>query len=156
MSDATKLLIGWSSVDVTPNRPVNLYGQFNTRITGKVLDPVTATVLALADAENKAAPDIPFEVHVLRLGDIAFATNSFELFTDFGSRTKARSPATQTFLIQHCGNEELLGGGTYLPTETAEKNKGYSATIYCNIIGHQGGDVLVEATLRMAQALWPQ
>ncbi len=102
----------------------------------------------------KTKPTFPFEIHALRLGDISFATNSFELFTDFGLQIKARAPSLQTLLIQHCGSEEHLVAGTYLATATAEKNKGYSATIYCNIIGHQGGDVLVEKTLQMINQLW--
>jgi hypothetical protein len=52
------------------------------------------------------------ELHVIRLGDVAIATNSFELFADYGIQMKARSKALQTFVIQ------LAGPGTYLPTET--------------------------------------
>ena len=40
------------------------------------------------------------EVHVIRLGEIAFATNSFELFLDYGNRIRESSKAQQTFLIK--------------------------------------------------------
>jgi hypothetical protein len=58
----------------------------------------------------------PIEYHVVRLGDIAIATNPFELFLDYGNRMKARSYAEQTFIVQLC-----CGSGFYLPTEKAEK-----------------------------------
>lgn len=64
------------------------------------------------------------EVHVIRLGEIAFATNSFELFLDYGNRIRARSKAQQTFLIQLC-----CGSDGYLPTEKAERGSHYSAYV---------------------------
>ncbi len=42
-----KLLIGWASADITPDRPVQLQGQFHQRISERVRDPITATALAL-------------------------------------------------------------------------------------------------------------
>lgn len=48
------MLIGWSMADVTPDRPTVLRGQFHTRISECVNDPLTATVLAIeaADADG--------------------------------------------------------------------------------------------------------
>ncbi len=60
------------------------------------------------------------ELHAIRLGDIAIATNDFELFTDFGIQIKARSPALQTFVIQ------LAGPGSYIPSEQAARGGGYT------------------------------
>lgn len=83
------------------------------------------------------------EVHIIRLGSIAIATNPFELFLDYGNKIKARSIAEQTFLVQ-------LANGTegYLPTEKAEKGGHYSAFISSGLVGHEGGDVLVRNTLK--------
>ena len=83
------------------------------------------------------------EVHVIRLGKIAIATNPFELFLDYGNQIKARSKAEQTFLVQ-------LANGTegYLPTEKAEKGGHYSAFISSGITGHVGGEMLVRGTLK--------
>ncbi len=90
----------------------------------------------------------PMELHVLRLGDVAIASNEFELFTDYGIRIKARSPAVQTFIIQ------LAGPGTYLPTERAVRGGGYSAVVPSNLIGPEGGQVLVDRTVDALNAFW--
>jgi hypothetical protein len=45
---------------------------------------------------------VPIEVHFMRLGPVAFATCPFELFLDFGNQIRARSHASQNFLIQQC------------------------------------------------------
>ena len=91
----------------------------------------------------------PMELHAVRLGDCAIATNDFELYTDFGIQMKARSPGTQTFIIQ------LAGPGTYLPTERAVKHGGYGAVIQSSQIGPEGGQVLVEETVQTWKQLWP-
>jgi hypothetical protein len=92
-------------------------------------------------------PVTPLEFHVLRLGDVALATNPFELYLDYGLRMKARSPAALTLLVQlscrSCG---------YLPTAQAVRGGSYSADRY--IVGPDGGQVLVEETLRRFNALW--
>lgn len=82
------------------------------------------------------------ELHVARLGDIAFATNPFELFLDYGNKIRARSEATQTFLIQLA-----CGSSGYLPTEKAEKGGHYSAYVSSGYVGHEGGQLLVDTTL---------
>ena len=82
------------------------------------------------------------EIHIIRFGDIAIATNPFELFLNYGNKIRARSKAKQTFLIQlSCGSDG------YLPTEKAEKGSHYSAYISSGTTGHEGGDILVRETL---------
>lgn len=83
------------------------------------------------------------EVHIIRMGTIAIATNPFELFLDYGNQIKCRSLAEQTFLIQ-------LANGTegYLPTEKAERGGHYSAFISSGQVGHAGGEQLVRETLK--------
>lgn len=83
------------------------------------------------------------EVHIIRFGDIAIATNPFELFLDYGNQIRARSKAKQTFLIQLC-----CGYDGYLPTEKAEKGSHYSAYVSGGYTGHEGGDILVRETIR--------
>ena len=90
---------------------------------------------------------VPIEFHVLRLGDVALATNPFELYLDYGLRIKARSPATLTFLVQlscqNCG---------YLPTQKGVEGGGYSADKF--VVGPKGGQVLVDETVKQLNALW--
>lgn len=87
------------------------------------------------------------ELHVIRLGEIALATNPFELFVDYGFAITARSKAKQTFLIQFA-----CDSGGYLPTQRALNGGGYSAM--ANNIGPDGGKVLVEETVAMINTMW--
>ena len=89
------------------------------------------------------------EVHVMRVGDVAFATNPFELFLNYGNQIRSRSLAKQTFLIQLC-----CGSYGYLPTEKAEKGSHYSAFVSSGTAGHVGGEMLVRKTLSEINSLW--
>ena len=84
------------------------------------------------------------EIHVVRFDDVAFASNPYELFLDYGNQIRARSKAKQTFLIQLA-----CGCGGYLPTEAAEKGSHYSAYVSSGTTGHIGGEILVRETLEM-------
>lgn len=99
--------------------------------------------------EQNEKPKIDYTIHITRIGEIAFATNPFELYQDFMHRIQARSPFVQTFITQLAGD----GGGGYLPTRRAADNKGYSASIFCNIVGPEGGQELVEYTLGVLNKL---
>ena len=91
------------------------------------------------------------EVHIARFGDIAFATNAFELFLDYGNQIKARSKAMQTFIVQlACGSDG------YLPTEKAEKGSHYSAYVSSGVTGHEGGEILVRKTLDEINKMFEQ
>ncbi len=103
-------------------------------------------VIARYEAQ-KSKPSLEMEMHVIRLGDIAFATNCFELYMDYMHRIQARSPFEQTFILQLCGTPTDCGG--YLATERGEWGKGYSASLYCNQVCSRGGQELVEKTLEM-------
>lgn len=94
------------------------------------------------------AASYTMELHVVRLGDVAIATNDFELFTEFGIQMKARSPALQTFVIQ------LAGPGTYVPTEAAVRGGGYSAIVESSVVGPEGGQTLVDRTVAAINGLW--
>lgn len=97
-------------------------------------------------------PRLPMELHVLRLGDIAFASNRFELYMDYMHRIQARSPFMQTFIIQLAG---VPGddGGTYLATKRGAQGKGYSACLFCNQVSPKGGQQLVDETVKTLKKL---
>lgn len=97
---------------------------------------------------QETSPTIDVEVLVLRLGDLVFASNPFELYLDFGLQIKARSPATQTFLVQ------LAGRGSYLPSARAVAGGGYGAVPASTPVGPEGGRELVERTLALIAELW--
>ena len=105
---------------------------------------------------QNAEPSLPMELHVVRLGDIAFASNRFELYMDYMHRIQAQSPAVQTFIIQLAGTEVGDGGGSYLATQRAVEGKGYSATQYCNLVSPVGGQELVVETLKDLNELWKE
>jgi len=101
--------------------------------------------------ENAATlPPYAMELHVIRIGDVAIATNPFELFHEYGVQIKARSPALQTLIIQHAAN-----AGLYLPTARAIEGGGYSGLPHTNLVGPEGGQALVDESVRAIQALWP-
>lgn len=95
--------------------------------------------------EQKLCSTLPAILHVVRVGDVAFALNRFELFTDYMHRIQARSPFIQTFVVQLA----VEGDGYYLPTERAAGNNGYSASLFDNMVSYEGGQQLVEYTLEM-------
>jgi hypothetical protein len=95
-------------------------------------------------------PNYGIEVHAIRLDDLAYCTNPFELFTDYGLRIKCRSPAIHTSVVQLTAD-----CAAYLPTERAVQGGGYSGRIDDGIIGPAGGRKLVDESVRMLKTLWP-
>jgi hypothetical protein len=101
-------------------------------------------------AAQDTQPTQDAEVHVVRLGDVAIATNPFELFLDYGIQMKARSKALQTFVVQ------LVTGAGYVPSAKAVPGGGYSAIIQSNEVGPEGGQMLADRTVEMINSLWAQ
>ena len=99
--------------------------------------------------EQRKTATFAVELHAVRIGDIAVASNPFELFIDYGLQMKARSPAQQTFLVQLacdcCG---------YLPTARAVHGGHYSGVVASGNVGPEGGRMLVEQTVGMIHAFW--
>ena len=106
------------------------------------------TVERFEKQKTDPQPKLEMELHVLRLGDAVVCTNQFELFTDYGIRIKARSKAGQTFVIQ------LVGPGSYLPTEKAVRGGHYSAIVHSSLVGPEGGQILVDRTVELVNSLW--
>ncbi len=111
---------------------------------------VSRTMIA-RHAYQQQDPFYKAELHLLRLGDLAMATNPFELYTDYGVRIKGRSPAVQTSVVQL-----TAGCAAYLPTERAVAGGGYSARIDDGVVGPEGGTVFVDETIRILKKMWSQ
>ena len=90
-----------------------------------------------------------FTCHIVRIGNAAFASNPFELFTEYGMRMRARSRSEQVFVVQLCDD-----AGVYLPTRAAIQGGSYSSKPATTILGPDQGDILVEETLKAIAALW--
>ena len=101
---------------------------------------------------QKKNPTLETTIHAVRIGDAAFASNRFELFIDYMHRIQGRSPFVQTFIVQLTADpgEDC---GSYLATERAAKNLGYSATLFTNKVSADGGQQLVEDTLKLLNEL---
>ena len=109
-------------------------------------------VVALPE-EVKKKPTWASEFHVLRIGDIAFVSERYELYTDFGQRIQARSPFIQTFTIQ-CGAggpDDMWTTNHYLATKRAVANGGYQASVYDNgnAPSPEGGQQMVDTAVKL-------
>ena len=101
------------------------------------------------DPDEAPQTTLPVPVHVIRIGEVAIATNPFELYLDFGIQIKTRSTAVQTFVVQLAN-----GYYQYLPTERSVARGAYGAIPESNQISPAGGRQLVEATLTLIESLW--
>jgi hypothetical protein len=132
---------GYAEYSGKPANDPNVYGRL--RWFERTLDRY--------EAQQKADPKGTIEMHVLRIGDVALATNPFELFVDYAMRIQGRSPAGQTVLVQLASP---VGTNGYLPSERAVAGGGYSAVPQSSQIGPEGGQVLVERTLSAIRSLF--
>ena len=108
-------------------------------------------VLAIVE-ESKTKPKLPMEFHVLRIGDVGFVSEQYEYYFEFGQRIQARSPFTQTFVIEMSA---IVDGGStgYLATERATKNGGYGVGPLSCRLSPQGGQEIVEEAVKTLKEL---
>ncbi|MGI6416708.1 MAG: hypothetical protein ACOX1P_13635 [Thermoguttaceae bacterium] len=181
-ADAATLYVGAASCNITPESPSFLFGQFSARVSRGVEYPVTANILALQSREGDRSLDSAIIISVdtgivwasfllpVREG-IQKELPQFDLYTDFAVRMKARSKAVQTFVVQLANGAaapqppadapedrkthwHYSSSGTYLPSERAVKGGGYGAVVQSNVVGPEGGQLLVEETLKMINAMF--
>jgi len=96
---------------------------------------------------QKEHPTVSATMHVIRIGDLAFATQPFEVYLDYGLQIKLRSPATQTFLVQ------LAGSGAYLPSPRSVQGGGYGSSPANNPVGPEGGQQLADYTVQAIRSM---
>ena len=56
-------------------------------------------------------------------------------------------------MVQLTADPGQKGGGSYLPTERAVRNRGYSATLQSNQVSPAGGQQLVDCTVDLLKRL---
>lgn len=72
MTRSDPLFVGWASADITPDQPVAIIGQYNTRLSEGAIDPITLTALALETRFEQGAK----EEAVLVSCDLCFVDNA--------------------------------------------------------------------------------
>ena len=101
-----------------PGRP----GPYDSKLHHFVLiQNNKAAVARYHDQDTR--PSFEMELHAIRLGNVVFVTNPFELFLDFGHQIKARSVAEQTFIVQLCCGDGWLP--TQCPRRVARRLRGF-------------------------------
>lgn len=86
------------------------------------------------------------EIRVIALGDAAFVTCNFELFSEFMHRIQGRSPYSDTMVVQLTASR-LGSWQCYLAPERSERNRGYGAIPFSNRIAPAGGQKIVDAAV---------
>ncbi|HEY5408381.1 MAG TPA: hypothetical protein VIJ92_14905 [Ginsengibacter sp.] len=132
--------------EMKKNEKLRDYGPWDNKNTDYGI--VRKKDIVIEQYKNQGSnPFYEMELHVIRIGEVTIASNSFELFVDYGFSIMGRSMAEQTFLVQLSCDY-----GDYLPTEIALQGGGYSAM--ANPVGPEGGRLLVEETVAMINNMW--
>lgn len=147
-ADPSSPLTAWNRFldEIRVNERIKKYGPWDNKNT----DYGIIRKKELAVQQYYSHPEKRYykaEVHVIRLGSLAIATNPFELFVDYGFAIKGRSMAEQTMITQLCCDY-----ADYLPTKRAMQGGGYSAM--ATAVGDDGGEVLVKKTIGMINDLF--
>ncbi len=100
--------------------------------------------------DGDVSPEIPFEIHTVRLGDWVIVALPSEIFTDVGRRIKEGSPFKNTVVF------ELVGGTHgYISTKIIQESTAYEAQVskYNACTAKDSADRIVEAALRQLEVL---
>ena len=129
--------------EIKENEKTKEYGPWDNKLSDYgIVMKQEALVKQYADQDQHQI--FPVELHVVRCGEVCFATNPFELFMEYGIRIEGRSKAKLTFVVQLSSGDY----GGYLPTQQAIEGKGYRGYgALVNAVGPEGGQVLVNETV---------
>lgn len=137
--------------EVRANEKLDGPGPYDSKLHHFVLIKNAKAVVRRYEEQDQA-PDLHFDMHVVRLGDAVIASNPFELYLYYGQNIKARSHAGQTFLVQlSCGADINAG---YLPSPDAEKFGGYGGIVCNGQVGSDGGYKLADVTVETINSLF--
>ena len=98
------------------------------------------------EGSNEAPNDVPLNVSVARVGEIAFVGLGAEVLTEIGMAIKAGSPCEHTFVITHCN-----GAASYLAPKKMHVEGGYE--IRSSPFAPQAADIVIRESLRMLHDL---
>lgn len=135
--------------EIKENEKIKDYGPWDNKLSDFGILKKQEALVKHYEAQDKNER-YPVELHVFRLGDVAFTTNPFEMFAEYGFRTEGRSKAKLTFLVQLSGGDYA----GYLPTKKAVEGKsyrGYSAMV--TNVGPEGGQELVDSTVDIIDSI---
>ena len=97
--------------------------------------------------ENPQA-EVKTRIYATVIGDIAFITNPFELFIEYGDRIRMALPECIVYDVELC--YERLG---YLPTERAAKGGSYSTFTFNGECPASAGDILVKESIDLVKSI---
>ncbi|MBR4034184.1 MAG: hypothetical protein IKJ04_05195 [Clostridia bacterium] len=102
------------------------------------------------EPDDNVSPEIPFEIHTIRLGDWAIVGLPSEIFTDIGRRIKEGSPFKNTVVFE-------LANGThgYIATKVVHESTAYESKVskYKACTASDSADRIVEAALAQLEEL---
>ena len=99
---------------------INGPGPYDSKLHHFVLIKNMQAVINRYEIQDQE-PTVGFDMNIVRLGDIAVASNPFELYLYYGQNIKARSHAAQTFLVQLAAGADHPAG--YLPSPDADHQR---------------------------------
>ncbi len=137
--------------EIKENEQKKEYGPWDNKLSDYGTLKKKEALIKMYEQQEKGDTIYPVEIHAIRLGNVVFITNPFELFVDYGFRITGRDKAKQTFIVQLCSGDY----GGYLPTKRAAEGdgyRGYSAMV--DNIGPVGGQILVNESVDLINSLW--
>lgn len=87
----------------------------------------------------------PCTLHAVRIGDIVWITNPFELFIEYADRIRAGVPQATVIDVELAGDTSL----GYLATQKAIDRGGYSALRFSGRTNAEGGEKVVAASINL-------
>jgi len=90
----------------------------------------------------------PVNIHAVRIGDVVFITNPFEMYIEYADRIRMACPEAFVIDVQLAGDEEL----GYLSTQRAIDGGGYSTMIFSCALDAKGGDMVVDKSIRLIKS----
>jgi hypothetical protein len=104
----------------------------------------------IVNLQMRPAPTAPLEVQVFRIADdLAIVGLPGEVFVDLGLAIKRGSPFAKTLVVELCNDVPA-----YIPTKKAFAEGSYETVN--SLVAPGGGELLVEAALRLLKELKPQ